>query len=196
MKVNKFKRKYTGKAISVFKQYGLRLSLEEVASKMGITKKTLYNHFASKDELLKDCIQSISVDFQEAISGLDDRTNSAIENLRIGFVRITDYFTELSPVFFFDIMHLDPNQAMSEHLIGSKLFQHKIEANLKQGIDEGFYRGDLDTDFISRQLAYSIFGFYINNIINNNIMLSQSYFNDIIEFNLRALVSEKGMEFL
>jgi len=47
------KKDYINKAISVFKQAGLRLSLEEVAGKMGITKKTIYNHFSSKDELLK-----------------------------------------------------------------------------------------------------------------------------------------------
>ena len=87
MSTNNRKRTYISKAITVFKQEGLRLSLEEVAGKMGITKKTLYNHFVSKEELMKACILSISADMQEAMRGLDDSAFSAIENLRTSLDR-------------------------------------------------------------------------------------------------------------
>lgn len=196
MSVHKRKRKYIDKAILVLKQDGLRLSLEEIAGKMGITKKTLYNHFSSKDELLKECIQSISADFRETINGLDDSNRSAIDNLRDGFSLLNHFFTVLSPLFFYDLMRLNPNQAMSEHLIGSDSFQHKMEANLRQGIREGVYRQDLDVEFISRYLSYSIFGYYINSLINNNPYVSTNYFEDIVEYNLRALLSEKGKQLL
>jgi len=186
------KKEYINKAIAVFKQDGLRLSLEEVAGKMGITKKTIYNHFDSKDELLKECILSISSDMREAMGGLDDRTRSAIENMRQAFSRINDFLTVLSPIFFYDIMRLNPNQAMAEHLIGSDLFQQKMEINLKQGIEDGIYRKNLDVEFISRYIAYSVFGFYINGLINRNPYITKSYFADIAEYNLRAIVSEKG----
>ncbi len=190
------KKNYTVKAISVFKQDGLRLSLEEVAGKMGITKKTLYNHFSSKDELLKECILSISSDMQQAISGLDDTAHPAIENLRSSFLNLNRFFTELSSIFFYDIMRLNPNQATTEHFIGSELFQKKMEANLRQGINEGNYRKDLDVEFISRYISYSVFGFYINSVINRNPHIPRSYFEDITEYNLRAIVSEKGKQLL
>ncbi len=192
MNSNIRKKKYIVKAISVLKQDGLRLSLEEIAGKMGITKKTLYNHFSSKDELLKECILSISSDIQEAISGLDDKAYSAIENLRRSFFKVNQFFTELSPIFFYDIMRLNPNQATTEHLIGSGLFQKKMEANLNQGIREGVYRKELDIEFISRYISYSVFGFYINSLINHNLHIPGTYFEDIIGYNLRAMVTEKG----
>ena len=163
---------------------------------MGITKKTIYNHFSSKDELLKECISSISSDMQKAMSGLNDKSNSAIENLRSSFLQINHFFTVLSPIFFYDIMRLNPNHAMSEHLIGSDLFQQKMEANLKQGINEGVYLKDLDVDFISRYITYSVFGFYINGLINHNPYINKSYFEDTIEYHLRAIVSEKGKKLL
>ncbi|NLA48722.1 MAG: TetR/AcrR family transcriptional regulator [Bacteroidales bacterium] len=196
MKSTYRRKNYTVKAISVFKQDGLRLSLEEVAGKMGITKKTLYNHFSSKDELLRECILSISSDMQKAIRGLDDTERTAIENLRISFFNLNLFFTELSPVFFHDIMRLNPNQATTEHFIGSELFREKMEANLRQGINEGNYRKDLDVEFISRYISYSVFGFYINSVINRNPHIPESYFEDITEYNLRAVVSEEGKQLL
>lgn len=190
------KKDYINKAISVFKQDGLRLSLEEVAGKMGITKKTIYNHFDSRDELLKECILSISSDLREAMAGLDDTAYPAIENVLRTFRQINDFFTVLSPIFFYDIMRLNPNQAMSEHLIGADLFQQKMGANLKLGIKTGIYRKKLDVEFLSRYIAYSVFGFYINGLINRNPYITKSYFADIAEYNLRAIVSEKGAELL
>lgn len=190
------KKKYILKAISVFQQNGLRLSLEEVAAKMGITKKTLYNHFSSKDELLKECIQLISDDFQEAIAGLDDTNHNPIDNFRESFIQINFLFTELSPIFFYDIMKLNPDQAMSEHLAGSGLFQQKIKANLEQGIRQEIYRKDLDIDLVSEYMGYSIFGFYINSIINSSSFISRLYFEEIVDYNLRAIVSEKGKQLL
>ncbi len=190
------KKYYIDKAIIVLQQDGLRLSLEEVAGKMGITKKTLYNHFDSKEELLKQCILSISRDFQDAVSVLDDRNDNAINNLRNGFERIDELFNVLSPVFFYDLMRLNPNQAMTEHLLGSGYFHEKVGANLRQGIKEGVYLADIDIDFICHYLAYSVIGFYIHSTIHNEPSLSKSYFEDIIEYHLRAITSEKGKELL
>ncbi len=71
-----------------------------------------------------------------------------------------------------------------------------MEANLKQGIHDGIYRQDLKVEFISQSMAYSIFGFCINSLINNNSYISKNYFEDIEEYHLRALVSEKGKQLL
>lgn len=196
MNANNRKDKYIDKAIVVLKQEGLRLSLDEIATKMGVTKKTLYNHFSSKEELLKECIRSISSDFQEALSGLDDPNHSSIENLRRCFSRVNNLFIVLNPIFFSDLMRGNPNQAMLEHVVGSGFFRQKIEANLRKGIENGLFRDDLDVEFVGNYLAYSVFGYYINGIVNNNPLISKSYFDDILGYHLRAIVSEKGKQFI
>ena len=91
-------------------------------------------------------------------------------------------------------MRLNPNQATSEHIIGS-ISLKKMMANLKQGMQDGSYRHDLDVEFMSHYISYSVFGFYINSTINNNTY-SKTYFENIAEYNLRALVSEKGKQLL
>ena len=73
------KKQYIGKAIEILKQEGFRLSLDEMATKMGITKKTLYNNFSSKDELLNPSLTPIGVlvtDF----------------NIIVDFSRVTVYY--------------------------------------------------------------------------------------------------------
>lgn len=196
MSANNRKDKYIDRAIVVLKQDGLRLSLDEIATKMGVTKKTLYNHFASKEELLKECIRSISSNFQEALSQLDDPNHSSIENMRRSLSSVNNLFMVLNPVFFSDIMRGNPNQAMLEHVMGSGFVRQKIERNLRRGIEDGIFREDLDVEFVSNYMSYSIFGFYINGIVNNNPLISKSYFDDTLEYHLRAITSEKGKQLI
>lgn len=191
-KMDKRKIKYINKAIEVLKQDGLRLSLEEIATKMGVSKKTLYNHFSSKDDLLKYCIQQISADLREAFSGTESPNHTAIENIKSNFERLNETFTHLSPIFFHDIMILNPNQAMAEHVMGAELFQQKIIDNLRQGVKEGLYLKNLDIDFVSKYISHSIFGYYIKNIINNNTSLPINYFSVVVDYHLRSIVTEKG----
>ncbi len=194
MEVNRRKDKYIDRAIAVLKQDGLRLSLDEIAAKMGVAKKTLYNHFSSKDELIKESIRAISLDFREALSGLDDPDRPSIESLRESFARVGELFMVVSPVFFSDLMRGNPSQAMLEHLVGSDFFQRKILSNLRQGIAEGVFREDLDVEFVSTYMSYSIFGFYINGIVHGNAPVTSSYFEEVLEYHLRAITTAKGRQ--
>ena len=192
MNTNSRKDNYVAKAISILKQEGFRLSLDEMATKMGITKKTLYNNFSSKEELLKECVHAISGDFQRVLSILDDEAMSAIESLTRCFAQLDELFVTLNPVFFSDLMRSNPDQAMLEHVIGSNYFDEKMTANLQRGVRTGLYRADLDIPFVCEYMSYSIFGFYIQAVIRNKPLPSGNYFASILQYHLRAIVSTQG----
>ncbi|MCE5175819.1 MAG: TetR/AcrR family transcriptional regulator [Bacteroidales bacterium] len=190
------KQKYIDQAISVFKQEGLRLSLDEIADKMGIVKKTLYNHFESKDDLLRECIQSSINELRNKIEVMNDDRFNAVEGMRKGFEEMSKFFYALSPVFFHDIKKLYPEMAMAEHHATIGLFSDKIVGNLNKGIKEQIYRQDMDVALMSQYFIYSVFGFFINRVINSSEFSAKNYFPTVLEYNLRALVSEKGLKYL
>ncbi|MCK9311722.1 MAG: TetR/AcrR family transcriptional regulator [Bacteroidales bacterium] len=190
------KQKYIDQAISVFKQEGLRLSLDEIADKMGIVKKTLYNHFESKDDLLRECIQSLITELRNEIEVMNDDRFNAVEGMRKGFEEMSKFFYALSPVFFHDIKKLYPEIAMAEHHASIELFRDKIVENLNKGIKDQSYRQDMDVVLMSQYFIYSVFGFFINRVINSNEFSARNYFPTVLEYNLRALVSEKGLKLL
>ena len=171
MNTNSRKDKYVAKAISILKQEGFRLSLDEMATKMGITKKTLYNNFSSKEELL------------------NDEEVSAIESLTRCFAQLDELFVTLNPVFFSDLMRSNPDQAMLEHVMGSSYFKEQMTINLQRGVQAGLYRADLDIPFVCEYMSYSIFGFYIQAVIRSKPLPSGSYFASILQYHLRAIVS-------
>jgi len=185
-------KKYIDKAMEVFRYDGLRLSLDEVAEKMGITKKTLYNHFESKEMLLCECVQSLMFDMRDSIQAIFARGGDTIGNIRGAFEEVDKAFSNLSPIFFYDMRKLYPEYVCAEHTAGFGFFREEIRGNLRKGVGEGIYREDLDIDFVSEYLAYTTFSFYFNKLITNNSVVVKDFFKNIVEFNLRALVSEKG----
>lgn len=196
MKGSKYRQKYIQRALAVFKKEGLRLSLDEVADKMGITKKTLYNHFSSKDELFYECVHSLIADLLKSMDIMSDPQLNAIQAMRRGFDELAAFFMTLSPIFFFDMKKMYPELASTEHSIGMGAFREKLIQNLDKGIKENTYRKDMDVQLLSEFFIFSVFGFFISNVINNSNYTSKTYFKTVLNYHLRALATEKGKELI
>jgi hypothetical protein len=85
-----------------------------------------------------------------------------------------------------------PQYASTEHATGFGFFREEVHENLKKGVEEGVYRNDLDMEYISDYLTFTTFSYYFNKLIINNNVFVKNFFKNSMEFNLRALVSEKG----
>jgi AcrR family transcriptional regulator len=190
------KTKYIQNALLIFKQDGLKLSLDELAEKMSITKKTLYNHFSSKEELHTACMRSMFSELNQRMAVLTDPKMNAIECMREGFKALKGIFIQLSPLFIHDMQRLYPNMVYSSHASDIDFFKQRIMANIEKGIGEGIYNPQLDISFISQYISHSVFGFYFHSVLNNNEFSTLNYFETVLEYHLKGLVSEKGILFL
>lgn len=55
------KNEITTRSFALFKQYGLKnVSMDRIATELGVSKKTLYVHFANKEELIQRGVQEVS----------------------------------------------------------------------------------------------------------------------------------------
>lgn len=71
-------------ASAMFRERGYdRTSLDDIATGLSITKPSLYYHFASKEEILLECIARGYILFQQKIADRDDIRLSGRERVRI-----------------------------------------------------------------------------------------------------------------
>lgn len=190
--MNTKSKKYISKALLIFKQEGLRLSLDELAEKMSISKKTLYNHFTSKEDLHAACMQGMFDEMNQHATVLTVPSKNAIVCMREAFEGLKTVFQQLSPLFIYDMQRLYPNMANTGHASDIDYFRNKIRENIEKGIKEGVYAPQLDVAFISHYIIQSVFGFYFNAVISQYDFSTSTYFETVLEFTLRGLVSEKG----
>ncbi len=137
-------------AIELFKQYGFKsVTMDDVARRSGISKKTLYQHFDNKNTIVTDSM----VWYKDTICERCDALQAEAENAVEGFVKIKasfdNLYKEVNPLIIFELQRFYPD--------GYEQFRKNMERdvatvkrNLDQGILEGNYRAEINTEILSR----------------------------------------------
>ncbi|WP_088040997.1 TetR/AcrR family transcriptional regulator [Bacillus sp. EAC] len=147
------KEKITEHAIHLFDKKGFTVtSIQDIVESIGVTKGTFYYYFSSKEELLKEIHLRYIDDLlskQEVIL-YDDSKSFKDKLLDIIHLSLLDIKKQgaSAKVFFREMRHLNPE---SLEKIDPKRDQYRfnIERLLKEGIENGDLRSDLDVPLIT-----------------------------------------------
>ena len=97
-KVSKTRDRILAAAMSLFYQHGVRaVGVERVVAESGVAKPTLYQHFASKDELVAACLREHSAHWQTNMAGVRTRRGNPGQRVAAVFDVLSRSYT--SPDF-------------------------------------------------------------------------------------------------
>ena len=117
------------------KGYGAS-SMRDIAKEVGVEAASLYNHFSSKEDILKDICFQMATHFFEVIEPLEKKKFSAKQKLEKAIeqhVSVIVTNLDASAVFFHEWKHL------KEPYLGEfKTLRNKYEKKFIQIINEGF----------------------------------------------------------
>lgn len=139
------------KAHGLFMQYGLRsVSMDDIANGLGISKKTIYQYYSDKDELV-DAVVDSEITRNEGICDFDRSASlNAIHEIFLAMDMVMEMFATMNPAVLFDMQKYHPKAFL-------KFLKHKddylygvIRENLVRGIKEELYRPEINIDIISR----------------------------------------------
>ena len=139
------------KARDLFMQYGLRsVSMDDIAGNLGMSKKTIYQYYADKDELIVAVITKELEQNQANCERDRESSDNAVHEIFLAMDMVVELLNNMNPSLLFDMQKYHPNAFL-------KFQQHKndylfkvIRDNLKRGIQEGLYREDINLDIMSR----------------------------------------------
>ncbi len=144
------KEKILAAAETLFMKYGIRsVSMDDIARHLAASKKTLYQHFADKDELVTTMSQE---HMKREITEYEEITKiseNSIDELNKISVRIRCDMEEMNPSLLFDLQKFHPRawQLWLNHK--SEFIMHSIVRNLNQGIEEGYFRPEINPGIIA-----------------------------------------------
>jgi AcrR family transcriptional regulator len=144
------KEKILNGAVELFMRYGVRsISMDDIARHLTVSKKTLYQHFEDKDELVT--LASVS-QIEMSKKQYDDLTTSAknaIDELAKISVCLRKDMTEMNPSLLFDLQKYHPKAwtVWLDHK--NKFIKESVVRNIKQGIAEGYYREDVNPEVMA-----------------------------------------------
>lgn len=145
------------KAQELFMQFGIRsVSMDDIANNLGMSKKTLYQYFADKDELV-DGVVNGHIDIVEA-DCLNCRKGAkdAIHEIFLTMEHIMEEFNNMNPMLLYDLekFHFKAYQRFKDYK--DRFLLEIIRNNIEWGIKDELYRADLNVDILSKYRIESI----------------------------------------
>lgn len=185
--------KILGAAAELFSQYGFKsITMDDIARRAGISKKTLYQHFANKEEVVNESVVWYKKNTTNNCMAVLDEAENAIEAM----VKLMAFFDEMhkriNPMAIFEMQRYFPEayKSFREMLIERDVVM--IRENILQGIKEGLYRGEVDADLMARyRIETSMLILQPNLLVNDrNSLMSVAMV--IGEHFLYGLMTPKG----
>jgi len=190
------KEKYIENVYELFRNRGLALTMDEIASELGLTKKTLYNNFNSKEELMLTVAHRVFNEIEERINISLKTGKNAIEMLYNTSKMLNDTLLYIGPLLLNDAAKYLPDLKVLDHTNRMSFNSRMISENLKRGISEGLYRNDMNKDMITLFFASAIAKMYQWDGAYVYLKDPYLFHSELISYHLNSIVSDKGRKIL
>ena len=145
------KNRIKQKADELFRSYGIKsVTMDEIATRLGVSKKTIYQSFADKDELVDEVVCDLLIHNQNCCNKDKDKATDAIHEVFLAMEMVQQMFENMNPGILYDIER-NHSRTFSKFLLHKNQFLLQvIKENIERGKKEELYRADINTDVISR----------------------------------------------
>ncbi len=188
------------KSKELFLRNGFKtVGMDDIAQSLHISKKTIYQYFPSKEDLVKatlDYVYNLAFSKVAEISGKCETAIHEHFKIKESIDGILGKDFETSPCFF-QLKKYYPELCYDFEKRRCKDVKTHIEKNISEGIKQGVYRENLDKTFLAVQFiagsdAIDLYEAFPEEI-GKSISIKE-HDNKFLEFYLRSIVTPKGLE--
>ncbi len=172
------------------------VTMDDLASEMGISKKTIYTHFQNKTKLVEATTHQLFCEISDGIDAILEETFDPIE--------------ELYAIKAFVMHHLKNEKAAPLHQLQKyypkiheglkakqfEVFKVCVIDNLKRGIEKGVFRKNIDIEFISRIYFIGTNGIKDKGMFPDQVFPVAKLMDDYLEYHILGITTEKGRKIL
>ncbi len=182
--------------VELFYEYGIRnLNMDDISSHLKISKKTLYQYFKSKEDLIEHLF---AYDFY--------KSNKMFSEIKVNEINAIDILIQVSIFIYDELSRLNPKLKFEMKKYYEPIFNRfmiekqnhifsQLSKNMQKGKSEGLYREDLDVELTA--------GLYIRNLLDlhnkdycfgHEISFNQ-IFEVMFENHIRAIATPEGLAY-
>jgi len=144
------REKIIDNAIGLFFQYGVRsVTMDDVAREASMSKKTLYQYFDNKDDLVTATAEKHIAIEHEEFEKMAHESIDAIDEIINVSKCLRQHVFKTNPALLFDLQKYHAS-AWNKYLdFKNSVIRGHIKRNIEKGIKEGCFRKEIDPDVIS-----------------------------------------------
>lgn len=189
------KERIIEKSGELFCQYGVKnTSMDELASSLGISKRTIYENFKDKEDILLSFLIKLNEERHKYFTTFLQETDNVVEV----FIKIIEIQQSRPPgnmKFFQDIHNYYPRVArmMEENVNTNNVY---LRSFLRDGIAQGYIRPDLNVDVAAFLVEESTYTYVRASYLEKPpFSFSELFYTMMINF-VRGISTEKGIKII
>jgi AcrR family transcriptional regulator len=138
-------------AIELFMKYGFKsITMDDIARHLSISKKTIYQFFKDKDELIYIVTELYLEQEQKDFECIHLKASNSIEELYLVSKCVRKNMSELNPSILFDLQKYH-HKAWKKFLeFKDRVFGTGIKECLEKGIREGNFRNNINVEILAK----------------------------------------------
>jgi len=146
------------------------VTTEEIASTLGISKKTLYRFFPSKDKLVRDVILATLSEIELQFKGIIFDETDSVEKLQNALSFLALKLSRFERPFVRDVQRSAPNLWREIQRFRREKVVKRFGALIREGVRDGLFRSDID-----HELLMLIFTNLIDSVMNPEVVSELPY---------------------
>ena len=167
-------------ASELFMRYGVKsITMDEIARHLAVSKKTIYQHFVDKDELVISFTQMVLQQQKTEMMKLEDNGTNVMESLRDISEFLRHKVCNINPSLLFDLKKYFPPAWKTFTEYKKNFLKDHLKRILERGMKEGYFRPDLNMEILSKMRIEQV------EMIFNPDVFSESEF-DIAEVHMHS----------
>jgi len=184
-------------ATNLFFHYGIRnITMDAIAEKLGISKRTIYETFKDKNELLISCFEEYSKERykvnEEIIKNSQNVLAAICSFIQSGAVAVD----LLNPSFFSDMRkHYNDIWVLASKQQNEKNYNLAFRL-LRKGINEGIFRKDINIDIVVKIILEQMKLLVDNEVFSSDKYTRSEVFKNMVIKFIRGIATNRGIELI
>lgn len=182
-------------SLAMFFEQGIKtVRMDDIAHQMGISKRTIYEHFEDKQSLILEGLKFHSLKAKEHHKELASRTDNVIEQI---FVLLRDWQknSEMTSRFIMSIKRYYPAVYKDFSAVMADKGREDLQRSIQMGVDQGLLLKDVNYPLARLMLESAVEGIVFNQYttLPEGMSIGEAFEYILIYF-LRGIATERGRE--
>ncbi len=138
-------------AEELFFKYGIKsITMDDIAKHLAISKKTIYQFFSDKNELVETLMREKLKHDECDIKKIQADSENVIVEVFNTMKHIGIMFSKINPNIFYDLQKYHPNAWIQFKVFKQECMAQMVENSIERGVKEGLVRSDLNAKILAR----------------------------------------------
>ncbi len=195
--VNEVKTSILQRAMDMFQRYGLRaMTMDDVCRELAMSKKTLYQHFANKADLVDQAVRHVFGLHQFSMDQIAAEHENAIDRMISRYAFLMRMMESHGPNMMFPLKKYYPKTYEWLFAQRQRTMVEALVQTIKDGQAQRLFREDLEPELVAQIHFTTMVGLADSDAVTENFSQRRALIWTAISLFIRAISTAQGLNYV